>query len=271
MNQALGKNQDVQNSKLLNRLESKRTIKDNEQLKRDKIARTQSFLEIHDSQALVINNTTFDENKTKIPKKRLCEFSDANVLRYKYLHFFHSLIWLFWIPLRVAFEDSPNWYSVYMEAYFNIFFSIDIIRIFLSPYKMKNNYIEYSHKNIANNYLKGWLIFDLFCFFPLALIRYHHRDSPIEQDMAVNIRNLNFNEMPRIYKTMLVPQIIRSRFTHEYMKIIFDNIKVKVQFKNIIMTFLKFTLVLHISGCFYYAAAKFNQDGKIDWVRNLGI
>lgn len=37
------------------------------------------------------------------------------------------------------------------------------------------------------------------------------------------------------------------------------------------MTFLKFALVLHISACFYYAAAKFNLHGSTDWVRTLGI
>jgi len=75
---------------------------------------------------------------------------------------------------RISFENKPKMFSVSVEAYLNSVFLLDMIRNFLQPYQTKDEKYEKSPKLIAANYLKSWFLWDLFSFFPLALIRYNN-------------------------------------------------------------------------------------------------
>jgi hypothetical protein len=75
------------------------------------------------------------------------------------------------VVARVSFERKPKMPTVVIEAYLNFIYLIDMIRIFLTPIKNKDELIVFSYRAIALNYIKGWFFFDLFAFIPLGLIR----------------------------------------------------------------------------------------------------
>ena len=74
---------------------------------------------------------------------------------------------------RVAFEERPWIYVVYIEIYLDVVYFIDSIRIFTSPITLPNGKYNWDRKAIIKNYICGWFIFDLFAFFPLAYFRYN--------------------------------------------------------------------------------------------------
>ena len=92
---------------------------------------------------------------------------------------YFMLIWCFFIIfsylMRFAFENGkPEIYVIYMDICLAIFYFIDIIRIFTSPFQVDNKWV-YNRKRIAKNYLTGWFFLDIYAFFPLAYLRYRSR------------------------------------------------------------------------------------------------
>jgi hypothetical protein len=120
------------------------------------------------------------------------------------------------IPFRVAFENKPKWYSVALEAYLNFVFAIDFIKHFLSPPNLKKTVnqtrrLYYSKKEIAMMYVWTDGLKDLYCMFPIALIRHLNVWENGGFDVWNNLKNLNFERLPRIYKILLCTHLIRAR------------------------------------------------------------
>ena len=95
-----------------------------------------------------------------------------NIL-YKYFMLLHcSFVAIFWV-YRISFESKPSYYVVLIEFYLDIVFTVDILRIFISPFMSESGKLVTDKKLIAKRYLQSWLLADLFCNFPLALFRYN--------------------------------------------------------------------------------------------------
>jgi hypothetical protein len=120
-------------------------------------------------------------------------------------------------------------------------------------------------------YLRSWFWFDLYSFFPLAYLRFISQYEDGGKDIWSNIKTLNFERLPRLYKLMLIPQIARGRNLKEYGNLLFDNIEVTVIYKNLMWTFLSLYYILHVSGCFWYAQIYANIYDRTNWVTTLEI
>ena len=119
------------------------------------------------------------------------------------------------IPFRVAFENKPRWYSVLMESYLNLVFLIDFIRHLLSPPNLKRNAANrqsyYTRKQIAILYMWPYGLMDLYSMFPLAVIRYNNVWADGGFDIWTNLKTLNFDRLPRLYKVLLLGHLLRAR------------------------------------------------------------
>jgi len=82
-----------------------------------------------------------------------------------------TFVAIFWV-FRISFEGKPVLAVVMLEFYMDVIFGIDIFRIFTSPFLNEHGKQVTDKKIIAQRYLKSWLLFDLYCYFPLALFRY---------------------------------------------------------------------------------------------------
>ena len=122
---------------------------------------------------------------------------------------------------RVAFEEKPWIYVVYTEWYLDGVFFIDMLRILNSPITDKKGKLIYRRKEIIKSYVLGWLLWDLFAFYPLAHLRYISKRSEGGRDDMENFLNRNYERLPRFYKIMLVLQLARTRFTLENLRLMF--------------------------------------------------
>jgi len=83
----------------------------------------------------------------------------------------HCMYYQIFVVSRISFEKKPRMFVVYLDNYMNVVFLIDMIRSFTEPYMEKGRIVTRT-KDIAIHYLKGWFIWDLYAFFPLAYLRY---------------------------------------------------------------------------------------------------
>ena len=93
---------------------------------------------------------------------------------YSYWMLLHKLYVAFSIVVRMAFEGKPDYSMVLAEFYLDAVFFVDVIRCFTQPYPEGTKVIT-DRRAIMRRYLRTWFVFDLYSFFPLALIRYHSK------------------------------------------------------------------------------------------------
>ncbi len=78
----------------------------------------------------------------------------------------------FWV-YRISFEGKPQLLVVLLEFYYDFVYTVDMIRIFRSPFVNENGKLVTNGKQIALRYFwSGWLLADIYSYFPLALLRY---------------------------------------------------------------------------------------------------
>jgi hypothetical protein len=108
---------------------------------------------------------------------------------------------------RCAFEDKPNWYSIYLENYMNGVFLLDMVRNILTPYMdVEQKTMVYTFCHILFRYIRTWFLIDLFCFIPIANLRKNSEwaDGSATDDWQ-NIKDLNFERLPKVYIAVLLP------------------------------------------------------------------
>lgn len=125
------------------------------------------------------------------PKDNQCYWPQSGrfVLMYKMWMLAHCCEILAFSIARVAFEQKPWIYVVYIEWYMDIVYLIDMIRIFGSPITGDNGKFIYNRKTIIKNYLTGWFLWDLFAFYPLAYLRFISNRADGGRDDIANLLN----------------------------------------------------------------------------------
>ena len=176
-----------------------------------------------------------------------------------------SLILAFCIA-RVAFEEKPWVYVVYIEWYLDVVYLIDMIRIFTSPITSGNGKLVFKRKEILRAYLTGWFAFDAFAFYPLAWLRYNSKHSEGGRDDLANFLNQNYERLPRFYKIMLVMQLPRARFALDYLKLLFKTMELSMEKQNLAITFFTLAFILHVTGCFWYGSSFGDITTNTNWV-----
>jgi hypothetical protein len=134
---------------------------------------------------------------------------------YNFFFAIHKILTAFYIPLKAAFEDTPEPESVYFDFYLDAVFLIDIIITFNMPlYDQKSRLIT-DRKVIARKYLKTWFLADLMVCFPVSYFRLNSAHWVRNKDEIQNLFTLNFTSMPRVYRIMLMCKLVRIRRTIE--------------------------------------------------------
>lgn len=94
---------------------------------------------------------------------------------YTFWMLFNCLVNAMFIWSRIAFEANPHWYSVIFEYFMNFVYLFDMVRTFITPVIERDSEDRQIYhtklKAIACYYFKTWFFVDLFCFFPVALLR----------------------------------------------------------------------------------------------------
>ena len=117
------------------------------------------------------NSILDDDENVKIECLQWPEEGTRCDTYYSYWMLLHKLWVCFIVVGRISFERKPEIEMVYIEFYMDAVFLVDMIRSFTQPY-MEGTRLITNRRAIAMRYFKTWFIFDLYSFFPLALIRY---------------------------------------------------------------------------------------------------
>lgn len=78
----------------------------------------------------------------------------------------------------------------------------------------------------------------------------------------------NYERLPALYRLLLMFQLVRARSTFKYFKIFLKNLNFRIEYQNLIQTFVILFYILHFTGCFWYGASKMkgNDTEKDSWI-----
>ena len=72
--------------------------------------------------------------------------------------------------------------------------------------------------------------------------------------------------LPRFYSIMLIPLVFRSRNSMDYLKNILDDHVEKIEYQQLVVTFIVLVWILHVTGCFWYASSFGDVHTYVNWV-----
>ena len=178
----------------------------------------------------------------------------------------HSIFVIGFNVGRVAFEEKPWIYVIYVELYLNLVFAVDMVKNFTQPIVQESGKINWNRKQIIKKYIFGWFIFDIFAFFPLAYFRYNSNRLDGSKDSLKNVMQLNFEALPRAYKMFLLMQMSRGRYAREYMRLALKKLDYQVEVQMVWFNFFELVFILHVTGCLWYSASYGNINSNVNWV-----
>jgi hypothetical protein len=125
----------------------------------------------------------------------------------------------------------------------------------------------FDRKKVIKKYLLTWFFPDLFSCFPLSALKVWSGGKG-SNDNLKNLIQLKFAYVPRVYRGALFFKIFRMRIVDFQMRKILKKINMSVDFLNLFMTFINFIIIVHLIGCIWAAAARFNIDTNENWLIN---
>lgn len=162
---------------------------------------------------------------------------------------------IIFVPLQVAFMDKNIAFIVTFEVVVDIFFFMDIIFNFITPYsEYGTGRIIKNHKAIAKHYITHWFFFDLFALIPL------HQFKAFRVIRFIRIiRFIKFFKLIRIYRYKKKVKKITSTQSIMYHGLYAS------WFRLARMFFVLFAYA-HVLACFWYFAG--DIDGE-SWISNF--
>ena len=170
------------------------------------------------------------------------------------------------MPYLLAFP--PNEYNDAVDSmdklFSGLYFLDFLINCNVAFYSKIGNLII-NRKRILLNYLKGWMLIDIFTFIPFDLL--------ILEDVKYN-HIFKLARIPRLYKILKISKVLKwlkiSRNTDLIMKIQ-DLVTIRHAVIKMLFTFSTILLCVHIVGCMWCFIAKAESYRPESWIRNAGL
>ncbi len=166
---------------------------------------------------------------------------------------------------------------------------------FFCAYQDHEDNIISSHKKIIIHYLRIWFWIDFVTIFPFSkLLSSDQAGDNYENGLKLDMNNSNVNKnkfstfkinhvtritrIPKLYKLIYMSKFLRvikniksnepkSRITN----IILDKLRLNTTIERLIIFFIAFLILLHLSACIWYLIAKFEDFNPDTWVARLGF
>eukprot|EP00347_Sterkiella_histriomuscorum_P004458 403360386 len=179
----------------------------------------------------------------------------------------HIIYLGFVIPFRISFDADPDLKDVIIDMYITMVFICDMLITFLTPIPDEEGKLIYDKKRIANAYIRKWFFFDLIVCFPLTYYR-HKSSNKYGNDDWKNLVTLNFGQISRVYKILLLSQLIRLRKGMKIMRDIMKRLNLKIELANILQNFCTLFFMIHLLGCLFTTSATFDLGNYMNWITN---
>ncbi|CDW73868.1 UNKNOWN [Stylonychia lemnae] len=189
---------------------------------------------------------------------------------WKVFMFIHIGYLAFSIPYRISFDYDPNLFDVVVDFYLTFVFLIDMLIIFITPIADKEGKLIYDKKNIALAYIRRWFFFDLAVCFPFSYFRYTSSSKHGDDDWK-NLVTLNFGQIQRVYKVLLLTQLVRLRKAVRLMRDVMKRLSLKMEIANVLQNFTTLLFMVHLLGCLFTTSASFDLNSNINWITSIKI
>jgi CRP-like cAMP-binding protein len=172
-------------------------------------------------------------------------------------------------PYKIAFIDTNSSKEDFVDIIVDVLLGIDMILNFFSAYYDSEENLVKTRRKIIIKYLKGWFIIDFISIFPFYLI--------INNDKASSLTRLSkVSKIPKIYKLLKLTKLLRitkmskKGNVSSITKVFLEKFKINANVEKLIFFLLTFILLAHLSTCFWYLVAKFEDLSPDSWVVRLG-
>lgn len=168
----------------------------------------------------------------------------------------------------MAFVEEESGAVKMVNYSIDLLFFVDICVNFLSAYEKPNRKNEINLKQIVKTYLASWFIFDLIATFPLQLFI----EQQAEGGTAYN-RLARLTRLPRLYRLTRILSLMKVLKQLQYNKKLnrcFGSLNLKSTTKKLIKLSLTMFMIVHLSSCFWYLAAKLMLSDDTTWVSRKG-
>ena len=169
------------------------------------------------------------------------------------------------IPYRVAFPSMDTEFWRVIDLIIDCLFMIDIIINCFTAFYKNEDQIETSNKQILLNYLKTWMIFDIFASIPYQEI---FKESSWNGVIKVG-------RLPRLYRLIKIAKIIKVIRNQQGFSKISDAIglafKIPLSLKRLIYFLTVFFLVCHLIACLWYFVSTIDINKNRNWVNKYGV
>jgi len=83
------------------------------------------------------------------------------------LIFFLLIYTAIWLPVKVCFYDEADLNWIIIDCFIDLMFISDILITFFTALEKRDGTFEFSHKEIAKDYLRMWFWIDLGSSIPV--------------------------------------------------------------------------------------------------------
>ena len=161
-------------------------------------------------------------------------------------------------PFRVAFveNDTNGWYVTDLVVDFCFLFDVFVNSI--SAYYKEEDVLITSNKEILKNYLKSWMLIDIFTSLPYSLI-FAGQYSEASR----------LGRLPKIYRLIKVAKLMRVmkflKSKNKFLECLECFSKISVGVERLLYFFLIFVGLVHILSCLWFFMSRISDDLE-NWV-----
>lgn len=173
-------------------------------------------------------------------------------------------------PARLAFveQDTTSWTIVKWTVDF--LFLIDIILVFNSAYQNDDFQIIEDRSKIAQEYISGWFLFDVFAIIPFSELASLRKDEDSSGQKGELNEMVRLAKIGRLYKLIKLTKLLRVfkivKDRNRFLKQVKNIIKLGNGFERLMFITLVFLMITHITACLWIFFASFEENYEGTWM-----
>lgn len=169
-------------------------------------------------------------------------------------------------PLLISFIDSKGfdqWF--WIDLSINTIFIFDVLLNLNTSYYDEEGVLISSRSKIFKNYLKSWLLIDLFTCIPFEIIS-------ITGGSSENFDKISrFRMLPKIFRIARVIKMIKHVKQSSFIVQLQTLLGFSHLYMRILLIFCAILTSIHVISCIWYTSAKSNSFSEDTWVYRFKI
>ena len=169
-------------------------------------------------------------------------------------------------PFVIAFYDSVTFDTFFViDTTINFFYFCDLIINCSTAFHDKDAVLKVSRKEIALNYLKGWMIMDIVACLPISLV----------PNIINQISGNSYNKLVRLFRLRSIPKLFRFSKIIKLLKtyktsFLLEHVQIFLNINHSVMrlyaTIAGIVIGIHVVGCFWYISSSFSSSDYETWI-----